>query len=51
MVSTWSIFRFGIKICPYHIAGLDPYILHLAGAHFVPLACGHCYCPDGRPKL
>ena len=30
---------------------IDPYFLHLAGAHFVPLACAHCYCPGGRSKV
>ena len=44
-------FGFGIRIYPYHITRLDPYFLHLAGAHFVPLACAHCYCPRGRSKL
>ena len=51
MVSTWSFFGFGIRIYPYHITRLDPYFLHLAGAHFVPLACAHCYCPGGRSKI
>jgi hypothetical protein len=23
----------------------------LAGAHFVPLACGHCYYPGGRSNI
>ena len=50
-VSTWSFFWFGIRIYPYHITRLDPYFLHLAGAHFVLLACAHCYCPGGRSKL
>ena len=44
-------FGFGIRIYPYHITRLDAYFLHLAGAHFVPLACAHCYCPGGRSKL
>ena len=51
MVSTWSFFGFGIRIYPYHITRLDPYFLHLAGAHFVPLACAHCYCPGGRSNI
>ena len=28
---------------------IRPYFLHLAGAHFVPLACGHSYYPGGEP--
>ena len=44
-------FGFGIRIYPYHITRLDHYFLHLAGAHFVPLACAHCYCPGGRSNI
>ena len=43
MVSTWSVFLFCIRIYPYHITRLDPYFLHLAGAHFVPLGVDQIY--------
>ena len=43
-------FWFSIRIYPHHITKLDPYFLHLAGAHFVPLVCAHCHSPGVDQK-
>ena len=51
MVSSWSVFWFGMRSYPYHITRLDPYFLHLASVHFVPVACAHCDCPGGGSNL